>query len=284
MQVLSVIATIDWITLITDEDFPIRVLTEIADEELRLARADAVTVYPAHVGPYEGIRFHGHSWALKGETVLLSLSGGTAHDWLERWAGLEGVRVTRLDVAVTVLLDMPVKLADRAYRRLADPSLASRYKAKGTIIHGSDRGSTVYVGSRSGKNAFGRLYDKGIQSKETDEDGIVWRYEVQLKGLSAQAFYDKIDGEDWKPNDAVAAVHGWFLDRGIEPVFDPTSSEATFQRDNGASSGNVDKKLKWLERSVRPVITELRLAGYSDRVYNVLGLKPSSTSEVKEGL
>lgn len=282
MEVLSAVTTIDWITLITEENYPTRVLNEVFNDILEEGRADAEKVYPCHIGPYEGIRIKGCSWAMNGDAVLLSIPGGLAHDNIKYVDALEDVRVTRLDIAVTVLLSVSTRLGDRAYLRLCDPKTNRRFKAKATVIHGSDKGCTVYVGSRGGKNSFGRLYDKGIQSKETDEDGVIWRYEVQLKGGAAQNAYDRFELQRLPLDDLTSAVHQWFTERGVEPVFSPTSSKANFQRDKGSSSGNVDKKLKWLERSVRPVITELRLAGYSDRVYNNLGLKPSSTHEAKD--
>ncbi len=283
MEVLSVITTIDWITLITEENYPTRVLNDVFNDILEEGRADAEKVYPCHIGPYEGIRIKGCSWAMNGDAVLLSIPGEMAHENIELVDGLKDVRVTRLDIAVTVLLGQASRLGGDAYVRLCSPNTKRRYKTKATLIYGSDKGCTVYVGSRAGKNSFGRLYDKGIQSKETDEDGIVWRYEVQLKGGAAQNAYDTFDLQRLPLDDLTSAVHQWFTERGVEPVFSPTSSKANFQRDKVQSSGNVDKKLKWLERSVRPVITELRLAGYSDKVYNGLGLKSSSTSEVKEG-
>ncbi len=282
MNVLSVSTTVDWLTLIAEESYPIRILNDVADDILKAARKDAVNPFACHVGPYEGIRFAGCTWAMKGDAVLLSLAGSLAQEQIKYVDALEDVRVTRLDIAVTVALEHRDRVGDRAYLAACDKTKKRRYRASTSIIHGSDGGCTVYLGSRKGKNSFGRLYDKGIQSKDPAGEGLIWRYEVQLKGKQAQEAYDTFDLKGGASDDLQSAVWNWFLDRGVQPVFEPTASMATFRRDTVAEPGNVDKKLAWLGRTVAPVVRDLRLAGYSDAVYTMLGLDESQTNTLKE--
>jgi DNA relaxase NicK len=204
------------------------------------------------------------------DRCLLSLAGSLAQRYLKRVAEIE-VTATRIDLAVDVaLFDAKPEAALRYAQLIREEQAGQRegFKAKSCLITGSDGGSTLYLGNRSGR-LFARLYDKGVQSgKETP--GLLWRYEVEYKQDAARAAYLGLLEAERQRDYIQSRVHRHFRDRGVPPLF--LAGEPAGPLERYKEETTPMEQLSWLERQVKPTVGRLRLAGYEEEVYNSLGL------------
>jgi DNA relaxase NicK len=213
---------------------------------------------------------------ISGDRALLSLAGNLAQKYLKEVAEIE-VTATRIDLAVDVLLFDPVPVAALRYAeliRFEKAGLREGYKTRLRLITGSDGGSTLYMGKRSGR-AFARLYDKGVQS-QTEASGLLWRYEVEYKQDAARAVYESLMEEERQREYILARVHTHFQKRGVLPLFHVSQAAGPLERHKEEKTP-LDA-LNWLATQVRPTVGRLRLAGYEEEVYNSLGLPNPATN------
>lgn len=229
----------------------------------------------------KAIQFHGYSgWRVKtcqyaqnqAGKVHFSLFGATATDHWFKYNKVVGHTVKRLDLAVTIELAHPRNLAKLGYaEKLGPRSVGVLRNTKKTIFLNDDGGATLYVGKRGGER-FGRIYDKGVQAG-VDSPGRLWRFEAEFRRHVAQAVFNTIarDNDPWRLIPAIVFDH--FRKRGITPPFERGIRTYILERYTRVT--DPETKLAWLSRSVAPCITQLMLAGFSEEVYNALGLQKS---------
>jgi len=258
-----------------------RVVSELAQElyEERQAQGTQPGAYSSH--GYSGYRFKDFSLAYgEKDKMLLTLIGGLAHDRHKELVRLVDEKVTRLDLAVTVLLTVATAVAALGFAKLgAGGSSGQKYRAKTTYITGDDGGSTLYLGRRSG-DRMGRVYDKGVQSGKAPP-GFCWRYEAQLRRRAAEGVWQVIKRENFEAGRVSTYVWQFFADRGVTPIYEPGSEAIEVER--YISVNDHQKRLVWLTRCVKPVVSQLILAGLEKEVYNSIGLdNPVESYKPKE--
>jgi DNA relaxase NicK len=153
------------------------------------------------------------------------------------------------------------------------PSLNGRPPSRSLVVNGNG-GSTVYVGARSSEQ-FGRLYDKGVESKLLSP-GKWWRWELELKGDASWNMATQLKRIDEPGAIICATVASWFRQR--------TSHTYTSSMTSGTLVGSprlttIDAKLSWLAQSVRPTVQFLVERVGLDRTLFALGLTPQSAVE-----
>jgi hypothetical protein len=201
---------------------------------------------------------------------LLSLAGNLAQKYLAELGEIE-VTATRIDLAVDVLLFDPVPVAALRFAQLLrfeKAGIREGYKSRLVLLSGDDGGSTLYLGKRSNR-FFARLYDKGAQS-QTEASGLLWRYEVEYKQDAARAVYNSLIEQDRQRDYILSRVHTHFQRRGLLPLFHVSQPAGPLERYKEERTP-LDQ-LDWLATQVRPTVGRLRVAGYEEQVYNVLGL------------
>jgi DNA relaxase NicK len=140
-----------------------------------------------------------------------------------------------------------------------------------SLIVNSNGGSTAYIGARSSEQ-YGRVYDKGIESK-TLTAGRWWRWEVELKGHASWSMASQLSRIDEPGVMICATVANWFRVRTSHTY---TSSLASGTIVGSPHTTSIDAKLSWLARGVRPTVQFLVERVGLDRVLFALGLPPQS--------
>jgi hypothetical protein len=270
--ILEQSARIDWLTAIAETDFQTAVFSHVFAEIMDMGRDQAATLKPGGIGPYHGSRILGCTWGMRSENdnALLALAGTHAYYYFDE-VMRPLPRVTRIDLAVTVLLSEPQHLADKAYQRLGGDGENGRYKCARSIIHSSDGGATLYLGTRTGGGYYGRLYDKGVQSK-SNEPGLLWRYEVETKGREANRLAHAAYHDSWGGREIDAWVEAWWRERGVSPLIHTSTDTPVLPSYKEDPTDEATRKLAWLATTARPVVSALKIAGFSMDVYNILGL------------
>jgi hypothetical protein len=199
---------------------------------------------------------------------------------------LEGANISRIDLQCTVRYKvMPKDIARRAYNSAtsANRRLPEQRRRKLYIIVGSDGGDTFYCGSASSAQR-GRLYNKEVQS----EDPLytrTWRYEVVYRNDTAKAIAAVVSGRSLDRASTVCnIVATWWENRGV--------SCAHFKKGEGAIvplfrtlPTEVEAKLLWLRKQVRPTVRKLIELGMADEVSDALDvlLSPRISTDTQEG-
>jgi DNA relaxase NicK len=278
----EVTAGVDWLTVRTDDEKNGADLLRLSWAILEEQTGSLPPPKEAKLLAYRGWRAGPLGFMANGQRCLLSLAGSLAQSYLKRVAEIE-VTATRLDLAVDVLLFSAAPVAALRYAQLIREERAGTregYKPKSCLITGSDGGSTLYLGNRSGR-LFARLYDKGVQSGAA-VSGTLWRYEVEYKQDAARAAYVGLLEADRQRDYILRRVHRHFQDRGVPPLFHVWRRAAPLERYKEATTP-IDQ-LHWLKTQVAPTVGRLRLAGFEQDVYNVLGLPiPAAYKWKKDG-
>jgi hypothetical protein len=156
-------------------------------------------------------------WGVKGEEVLVELSGPVAQDHWRSFVHLAST-IPRLDTKVDVRFPHPVAdLALEAYRapgvRINDrlPPIAK------ALYTGTAGGQTCYVGAMGGRR-LGRLYDKSAESPR-DTPANVWRWELQERRPFSDVAGRALDRHDDVRGAVAAYVHRYFARHGIQTGF-----------------------------------------------------------------
>jgi len=270
-RIADLVTGIDWITVTTNVEKSGIALWDVFNEyqkELKIKPKPIIRY------GFNGLRVNGMEYGYNDNSGwhMVTATGATANTvWHKLVPSSE--RVTRLDLAVTVGLHKPMPdLIETHFCDVPEPERASRFYA---TVHGSDGGSTLYVGKRVSER-FGRVYDKGVQSKEWSP-GVMYRYEVVLKKLDGNAVARNLYG-DWRRGGKVYAqalasyVYNWFLMRGIQPIFDTWDNKMSIEVKTRVTSR--DRQLTWLRTQVRPTVRNLIEDGFGPDVVRALDISP----------
>jgi hypothetical protein len=273
--VKEVTAGVDWLTARGDGERASHLLHLLAVKVLEEGAGTLPPPRHARLLKYEGWRAGPLGYMVNEDRSLLSLAGHFAQRYLKEVAEIE-VTATRIDLAVDVLLFGPVPVAALRFAQLLrfeKAGIREGYKSRLVLLSGDDGGSTLYLGKRSGR-LFARLYDKGVQSG-AEGAGTLWRYEVEYKQDAARAVYKSLIEQDRQRDYILSRVHTHFQRRGVLPLFYSGQVAGPLERYKEARTP-LDQ-LDWLATQVRPTVGRLRVAGYEEQVYNVLGLPNPAT-------
>jgi hypothetical protein len=222
---------------------------------------------PYRVGGYRGFHAGAIACGERHDGVLVRVSSGLAH---EVWRALmaHSDNCSRIDVQVTSRSPWsPQELIERSFQR------AKRVKSgrgrpprlwKGETRYGPE---TLEIGVRvSGR--FGRMYDKGVQSRLPDYAGAI-RCEEEIKGKLALKTAQHLLGQHSESQWCTREVSRFFRSHGCVLGFESRVSE-TFVLP--ARVSDDDRCLAWLSKSCRSSVERLRAKGKLEEVMRALGL------------
>lgn len=138
----------------------------------------------------------------------------------------------------------------------------------------------MYIGSRASR-AFARVYDKGLEAGLENEQGKLWRYEIEFKKPIARQVLSALHANKYLPIDVhwneevaqsiVSTVFVWFQARNLPPLFTRRENEAiSLECEARVTSDEVS--LNWLTTQVRPTVMRLAQRGKLHKVKEALGL------------
>lgn len=259
---------IDWVTCTTPSDETGVALYSVANKYW--------SAYPDDVRDwnnqwYTGRSGAGVSWGFGKQGYLFMASGQAAPDvWKQ--AVITKARVTRLDLQVTARLPQPhPNLPKHAYTGIVAAGLQEQRQYG--LIQNTKGGVTLYAGSRNSA-MYGRFYDKGVES-ETASPGLLYRYEVELKkpksGSLAEYLLTQLEDGIYPEKELIWYVYNWWIDRGVQPVFNPKKAPA-IELSSITVQNDLDKKLTWLRGQVAPTIAKLTACGRLNEALDALGI------------
>jgi DNA relaxase NicK len=140
-------------------------------------------------------------------------------------------------------------------------------------VKNADNGETVYIGDRA-SDIYGRLYDKQAECEEAGESeeaehySSCWRYELELKGPTAERLVDELPVDAERPQWIARLMRDYWQAHGVIVAFDAEAGPQLrlgFRRRSDATS-----KMRWLRRSVMPSIEWLANNGRRDELQRML--------------
>lgn len=243
-------AGVDYLTCSARDVAPSRQFYALADqwwsEHPEEGEVDATAFFRGYRGRQTSSLFVG----TRSDGTLLRASGRAAGD-LGIYPTRIAANVSRLDIQATVRTPARTRdLAGDAYRNARTRLLRGGRAHSLTHIETNQGGSTLYLGKRS-SDKYARLYDKGVESKSAPPRTL-WRYEVELKRDVAYQTAQTLSKATSLSLEASAMVHNHFVARGIVPHYRPAST--TEIPSVALHRSNLERRLRWLAMSVRPVI------------------------------
>jgi len=216
---------------------------------------------------YNGFRCGQIEVGQRHDGTIVRMSGGCAN---ENWKRVFSVSTncSRLDMQVTYRPDIDVeKFIRRNLRSMLKWSNADQKRACVDYRFNNRKGTTLYSGERTSA-VFGRMYDKGKESRHAYYNGTV-RLEAELKSKVAQSVALQMSRFKSPRVQIVAGVLQIFSDRGAIRTGRPESLlEFTVRR----KRSDHDRYLTWLREAVRPGVKRLVERGMLDQVLQCLDL------------
>jgi hypothetical protein len=261
-------AGVDWLTASARHDGKAALLYDtgkgIIEEERRNGYRLRRAGFSGYRGYSTGRAWYG--WRTDGSCVRLSSEA----------AKLFAARVipaadklTRLDLQVTARAnEIVADLAEREYRGGGIRVGVGRQSIERSLYLASTGGSTLYLGAPT-SDQRGRLYDKSAESRGALPANS-WRAEVQYRAERADHIGRIVDEQGYSNDGIVSTVDHWFAERGTQLYWAgggvPWSSR--LYRDDVTD----DKKLIWLQATIRPMLEELFLRRERSEILYALGL------------
>ena len=210
------------------------------------------------------------------DEVIVRLSGQLAHTNWRKFYALAN-NTSRLDLEVTTRtisaahtrIVRHLKQAKRWAAKRKKPPFVGRYSA-------NDGAETVYLNRRV-SDAFGRVYDKGRESKLAMYDNCV-RYEVEFKGRRAGEVAAQLYLQESESAEVCGRVARFVTDRGL---LLPTDFKVGVHSGLHRSASDCDRKLAWMLMSVRPSVIALIRNNRLDEVLKALSLEEIVTPNNK---
>ena len=208
----------------------------------------------------------------RSDGIIIRLSGELAdYHWRSFRAMCD--KCSRLDVAITGRCELAsfnvasLSLREaRAWKRQHDTRLNVGYHLS------EPGGQTVEIGSRSSEK-YGRIYDKYAESGAPWQPGT-WRWELEAKGEYAEAISNHAFGEPDRRDFYARVALGYFAERGVSLPCKIDKSQWRYVR--VLEKLTVERKLQYLERSIKPLVREVALAVGEKTVLDCLGLWPDN--------
>jgi len=278
-EVIGQTAAVDWLTVTSKGSHQKIKMFDYAREELENLKRQGNVAKPWKFKGYEGWSCASFRWGTREDSDIAMLSGGEAQRGFLSLLEITD-HATRVDLAVTVTLAEPLKdIALEAYvKLLKDIESGAVTTRKCSIVQGNDGGQTLYVGSRI-SDQLGRLYDKGIESIEREQESIpqgkIWRYEVEFKQERARRVVSQL--RKFTPKDKIHEGIGqtvlvWYEVRGITTLM-KQADYLPFSTEVSATISDDEKTLRWLSHGVSPAVKRLIARGKGKEVLWALGLE-----------
>lgn len=200
----------------------------------------------------------------------LQISGKAADQYYEQ-IDVFNPHYSRIDVQVTVkFVKYRDNIAKDAYNAATSETqpVHSGRRPKAYIIIGSDGGDTFYLGAPSSSQRS-RIYNKERQSELPDYRNC-WRYEVMFRDeLSRQWANEYRSALDTRAGYCAATVAEWLTTRGICVPFDKYRELLILPRIR-INKTDIERKLEWLEKQVKPTTKYLCEMGFRDILMELL--------------
>jgi hypothetical protein len=209
-------AGVDWLTCSKSGGLAGSAFDDLARGMIRMGAEDSGAAQLSTWNGYAGLRVSGGFYGTSGDNAVVTLSGPHPVVLVKQLITAAD-NVSRIDLQLTVEHEPADPMLGRInYRLLANNEGRSGPKPIVTVIHNSRGSHTNAVGSRL-SDAYGRNYDKGIESG-TRPSGTCWRYEVEFKRGMAKKIAEQIALSDKVPSIAASVVNRWWETRGVRPV------------------------------------------------------------------
>lgn len=264
-------ASVDWITCTASSRDAKRALWKVGERVLNRRESEGENTSRWHANGYQGWSNGATAMGVRKDGCILRISGEEAsHEWRDAFAASENC--SRLDFAVDCYSDPPVPALSRnIYRDIRHVRPLNGRPPTRSLILSGDGGSTVYVGARTSEQ-YGRVYDKGIESK-TRPAGSWWRWEVEYKGKLSWLHGSALMRTDDQGVAIMSNNAHWFRTRTLHSY--PATS-VPLNLFVSKDSTSVDRQLSWLARGVRPTVQALIERLGESRVLFALGFPPQS--------
>lgn len=210
-------------------------------------------------------------WGQGPQGYFVRVSSDTANESYQEMLMLPEQRCSRLDVQVTMRLNVRSDIARNKFLEFEKAATSERYLGRLFGWYGNSRGgSTLTVGSRSSERYF-RMYNKSAEEGDT-EDTTRWRYEVEYKGglskkLWAQLRQAETTGHTARFLRLIATEYGRI---GANCPF--TGNAPVFDLSQARKDTALTDKFNWLFTQVRPTVKSLLESGYEEALMVALGL------------
>jgi hypothetical protein len=225
---------------------------------------------------YRGSHAGRASYGARADGCIISLSGDLAASAFDA-VHSASTHVTRLDVAVTAVLDPPVlDIETAAYESAILPRPIRGAVAAATLIRNRDGTATFLLGKRTSERYL-RVYNKDVESGEARYHGA-HRYEVEIKGNQAGEAALRLHVAGDRPGWAQSLVYAHCADRGVLPVFPDTGQQALVPGLRRRS--DVDGSLRWITASVAPSVGRILANGRGPDLLVALGLDGPSIGRI----
>lgn len=217
---------------------------------------------------YAGRSCGGASFGVGPQGVLARLSSGVAREnWrdLYRW----GSKCTRLDVQVTIRhADHATDVLRRNWQSILEGWKARTGGAEPQMRVGPRGPFLINVGSRQ-SHRFGRIYDKGVESKlDYYEDSVRW--EVEYKGAASNALASKLIPNGVGLAEFGSQVEGFYQKhRATLKLAGCAPAHFSVPRKDSTRLS----KLRYVNVCIRPLVLALACSGPPEEVFEALGLE-----------
>jgi len=245
-QDYSVLASgIDWLTCTAKNGSAAFELERVAMSAVADQRENGVEPMAQTWQGFAGWRLEGMFYGHRDHDFLLCLSGGPSNTY-----GLEAIaastNVSRIDFAVTFASNgEQLDLAHDAFQHYRTGLKYNGRPRAYDLMLNSSGGSTFYLNKRIGDH-FGRIYDKGIESKLAPA-GILWRYEVEFKRRVAKLQSAKLPPQEQLSVYISDLVRSWWTERDVRAPWGVVHPEACF---NIVTAGRSTDVLTWYSKSL----------------------------------
>lgn len=257
---------VDWLTVTSSTSGEVHPLRSLASEFVTLQMRKGHPRKTWGASGYSGFSSEGIHYGIRPRGIIAQVTSDLARENWTRYFDL-AENVTRIDLQFTIRYKCPPPFIIRKHHaealRYCEP--LKRKPAVRFMTHNT-KGDTLYLGERVSP-CFGRVYDKGKQSKLDHYAGCV-RYELQLNGDRALHASSYIRRNPHPSADAAAQAAEFFRKRGLLHI---PISPACLYSGHRPRPDNLSR-LRWLQNSVQPSVTKLVESGLLGPVLDSLGL------------
>jgi len=261
-------ARCDYLTATVGQGYKAAILASRCAEWQSARAKEGYPIKAFRYSGYLGESTDGITWGSREDGSLVRLSGEMAHR--HHQTALTFVsNVSRIDLEVTLLSSVAdANFAEQCHYAARADQRVKAGMTRTSIIRSTPRGATCYIGSRSSDRYF-RVYDKTAES-EGAYPNWSWRFEVEYKKDRAWRVAQEILKGHGRPETIRGIVEQAFLDYGYHL---PCLALPPSWRDKGVRhETNDERRLAWLQKSIRPMIENLSEGVPLGTVLEALGL------------
>lgn len=207
---------------------------------------------------------------------LVEFRGAMAQQVYQHYLPVDA-KCRRLDMAYTVWLPIHDDTAARRCFYAAEAYWQREGRTLGRkppVLYRSAGGDTLYLGSRTSRRYL-RIYNKWLQSGD-EQYRNAWRFEIECKGDLAHIIWQRIQAGETIESIAMHEIQymlkSWSIQLPDYEAYGLRTKVPTVKR-----NPQIDGKLAWLSKQVRPVVQKLIEMGYADEVQEALNIFADGT-------